>query len=392
MIQSDAAVIKESLFARVLVQGFGRLRFPAALESEFRRDWEDNAVRWVRLCLYVAIVTSIGFSLIDHWVIRANNAIPDLVRYGLQLPVLLICLGATLWPAFRRWYPLAIQIGGPLYGLGTVLLVAYAQSHHTALIGSRLLLVCFFIFFMCGLRMVQSLRSNLIILGWLVTAGIVELIPTEIATYLSFAYFVGIIIGTAGSYALEHATRTSFLERRLLRELAELDGLTRLLNRQTFEVQAREHWRRAVAQRLPVTVIMIDVDNFKLYNDHYGHQAGDVCLQRVAAAVRAAAGPAGGTLVARYGGEEMIALLCGHGEAAAREIAQRIVDEVAALSLPHAASLDHQHVSVSVGAVTQLPPVVSSYDAIVRQADSALYSAKHQGRNRCVTLDALAAA
>jgi diguanylate cyclase (GGDEF)-like protein len=392
MPQSDAAVFKDSLFARVLAQGFGRLKFPEPLESEFRRDWEDNAVRWVRLCLYVAIVTSIGFSLIDHWVIRASNAIPDLVRYGLQLPVLLICVGATLWPAFRRWYPLAIQIGGPLYGLGTVLLVAYAQSHHTALIGSRLLLVCFFVFFMCGLRVAQSLRTNLLILGWLVIAGVIGLIPAEIATYLSFAYVVGIIIGTAGSYALEHATRTSFLERRLLREMAELDGLTRLLNRQTFETRAREGWRRASEQRQPVTVIMIDVDNFKLYNDHYGHQAGDDCLTRVAAAVRAAVGHHGGDLVARYGGEEMIALLTGHGGESARDIAQRIVGQVAAMAIPHAASLECQYVSVSVGAVTQLPPLVSSYDAIVRQADSALYSAKHQGRNRCVTLDAQAAA
>jgi hypothetical protein len=157
----------------------------------------------------VAIVTSIGFSVIDHWVIRANNTMPDRCATA-QLPVLLICLGATLWPAFRRWYPLAIQIGGPLYGIGTVLLVAYAQSHHTALIGSRLLLVCFFVFFMCGLRVPQSLRSNVLILGWLVMAGAIGLIAAEIATYLSFAYVVGIIIGTAGSYALEHATRTSF--------------------------------------------------------------------------------------------------------------------------------------------------------------------------------------
>ncbi len=383
---------KHSLLAQVREQGFGNLKFPEPLEAEFRAEWLAKSVRWVRLCLYVAIGTSIGFSLIDHLVINTNNALPDMVRYGLQMPVLFICLAASLWSAFRRWYPLAMQLGGPLYGLGSVLLIAFAQSDHTALVGSRLLLVCFFIFFMCALRTVQALLNNLIILGLFVGAGILGLIPAPIVTYLSFAYVVGIIIGTAGSYAVEHAMRSSFLERRFLSETAERDGLTQLLNRQTFEARARIAWQRASTQQQPVTLLMVDVDHFKLYNDQYGHQAGDDCLQRVADAVRDAVATHPHHLVARYGGEEIIAILPYCDRIKAQEIARRVVDQVSAMHISHAASADHVHVSVSVGAATQQPPDVVSYDALVHQADGALYRAKHQGRNRSVTLDAPAAA
>jgi len=346
----------------------------------------------VRMCLFVAVGTSIGFAIIDHWVIHAHNSIPDVVRFGLQLPVLFICLFATYKPFYVNWYQLSIQLGGPLFGVGTILLAVYAEPQHTALVGARILLVAFFFFFMSGLRMTQALRGNLIILLALIAAGIVGSLPVDVATYLSFALVCANVIGAAGAYALEHANRTSFLERKLLVEIAELDGLTRLLNRQTFESRVRDSWSRATSQQRVVTVIMIDVDHFKLYNDHYGHQAGDDCLRRVATAVRTAVTMRPGDFVARYGGEEIIAVLIDRGTAEAHEIAQRIVAEVGALEIPHASSGDCKRVSVSVGAATQLPPITSSYDAIVRLADSALYAAKRQGRDRSVTVEARTAA
>jgi diguanylate cyclase (GGDEF)-like protein len=133
---------------------------------------------------------------------------------------------------------------------------------------------------------------------------------------------------------------------------------------------------------------MIDVDHFKRYNDHYGHQAGDDCLRRVATAVRVAVMPKPGEFVARYGGEEIVAVLFDRGMEEAQQIAQRIVSEVASLAIPHASAIECDRVSVSVGAATQIPPVTSSYDAIIRLADSALYSAKRQGRDRSIVVEA----
>jgi diguanylate cyclase (GGDEF)-like protein len=298
------------------------------------------------------------------------------------------CLFATYTPFYLQWFQRAMQVCGPLFGFGTILMACYAEGPHIPLVGARILLVAFFFFFLSGLRMLQALRGNVVILLALIGAGVAGLMPAEVATYLSFALICANVIGASGAYALEYANRTSFLERKLLVEIAELDGLTRLLNRQTFESRVRDTWRRAIAQHRAVTVLMIDVDHFKLYNDHYGHQAGDDCLRRVATAVRAGAMPRPGDFVARYGGEEMIAVLFDRTMEEAREVAERIVNEVAALALPHASAEGCNRVSVSVGAATQLPPVTWSYDAIVRLADSALYTAKHQGRDRSIFTEA----
>ena len=117
--------------------------------------------------------------------------------------------------------------------------------------------------------------------------------------------------------------------------MAALDGLTRLLNRQTFETRVVDVWREATARQLTISVLMIDVDDFKRYNDHYGHLAGDDCLQRIAQAVRNAVAGNPADLLARYGGEELVAVLIDRSAADAQAAAERIVADVAALAIPH---------------------------------------------------------
>jgi diguanylate cyclase (GGDEF)-like protein len=376
---------QQSLAARVLAEGYGRLRFPQPLEQQFRRDHLLASQPWVRLSLLVALATTTGFAIIDHSVIHATNAVPDVVRFGLQLPVILICLLATSRKLYARWYELLIQLVSPLFGVGTVLMASFARPEHVALVGSRVLLVAFFMYFMLGLRAVQAVRLNAVMAVAFAAAGISGVMRSDVATYLSFALFCANVIAFAGAYALEHANRTAFLERQLLEEIASLDGLTRLLNRQTFEVRAQLLWEEAARSGKSVSVIMIDVDHFKLYNDHYGHQAGDECLRRVSAAIRTAIGETH-SLVGRYGGEEIVAIRIDDVAASAREVAHRVVEHVAQLDLPHASS-SIQRVSVSVGATTQAPPLNESFSAMLKLADSALYTAKRDGRNRSVFVE-----
>ena len=374
----------DPLAARVLEGGFARLHFPPALEAEFRRHHLLTSQHWVRLSILVALGTTLGFAMIDHWVIHSSNAIPDLVRFGLQVPAILLCLLATIKPLYTRLYLPAIQIAAPLFGTGSVMMAVYAEPQHAPLVASRLLLVAFFLYFMLGMRFAPALRSNLIVLGALIVAGLVGAIAPQAAIYLAFAVFCANVIGGAGAYALEHANRTAFLERKLLGEMAALDGLTRLLNRQTFEARVMEVWREATARQLAISVLMIDVDDFKRYNDHYGHLAGDECLQRIAQAVRTAVAGNHADLLARYGGEELIAVLIDRTAADAEAAAQRIVADVAALAIPHAGSSTGGMVSISVGAATHHPAVAATYSTVAKLADNALYAAKNQGRNRCV--------
>jgi hemerythrin len=132
---------------------------------------------------------------------------------------------------------------------------------------------------------------------------------------------------------------------------------------------------------------MIDVDCFKRYNDRYGHQQGDTCLQAVARAV-AGCLRRDADLVARYGGEELVVVLPDTGMAGATALAQRMVQAVQALSLPHADSPVGPCVTISAGVCSQVPHAgadgASGSAALIAHADAALYQAKHQGRNRCV--------
>jgi diguanylate cyclase (GGDEF)-like protein len=167
-----------------------------------------------------------------------------------------------------------------------------------------------------------------------------------------------------------------------MRELTLTDTLTGVANRRSFNETMDNEWRRCGRLGMPLSVIMIDIDHFKLYNDRYGHQAGDMCLQQVATAMKRCATRPQDKL-ARYGGEEFILLLPQEGIHGAEVVAQRILDEVRKLALPHAASTTCGQVSVSMGLASVTPPADGGdSDALIRTADGLLYRAKQTGRNR----------
>ncbi|MFC0168364.1 diguanylate cyclase [Pseudoduganella danionis] len=170
-----------------------------------------------------------------------------------------------------------------------------------------------------------------------------------------------------------------------MRELSRTDSLTGVANRRSFNHTMEAEWRRCARAGLPLSEIMIDIDHFKLYNDHYGHQAGDLCLQQVGAAMSAcAARPQ--DMLARYGGEEFVLLLPQEAAGGAAVVAQRVLDTIRRLKIPHAGSPTSPYVTASLGVHTMLPPFEhSDSDALIRQADQQMYRAKQSGRDRvCV--------
>ena len=169
--------------------------------------------------------------------------------------------------------------------------------------------------------------------------------------------------------------------------MATHDGLTTLLNRAAFEDQIRRVWQQAQRDRQTVAVIMIDIDYFKPYNDRYGHVAGDDCLRRVSAALRDAARRRPLDFVARYGGEELVAVLYGADQAYGESISRSLLAAVRELRIPHASSQTQPYVTVSIGVVAVDAYRMASHDAAVALADQALYAAKNQGRDRYVALD-----
>jgi diguanylate cyclase (GGDEF)-like protein len=170
-----------------------------------------------------------------------------------------------------------------------------------------------------------------------------------------------------------------------LRASALTDGLTGLSNRRRFDQDLRVECERARRGGDSLALLLVDVDHFKRYNDHYGHVSGDTCLREVGMAIRAAIRrPA--DLAARYGGEEFAVLLPQTDAAGARGMAQRVVDAIGALALPHAAAPSGA-ISVSVGWAAARPDqdpsiIASRGEALVEAADRRLYAAKAAGRGR----------
>lgn len=165
-----------------------------------------------------------------------------------------------------------------------------------------------------------------------------------------------------------------------LQRLANLDGLTQVANRRHFDSYIGQEWRRLQREQSPLSLIFCDVDSFKFYNDYYGHQAGDMCLQQIAKAlISTIKRPA--DLVARYGGEEFAVILPNTALQGAIQVAEQMQQAIADLKLPHAQSQIDRFVTVSIGIASMVPPRKVSSTCLVAAADRALYVAKAQGRN-----------
>jgi len=171
-------------------------------------------------------------------------------------------------------------------------------------------------------------------------------------------------------------------QRKMLEDLINIDYLTQIPNRRKFDEVFMREWRRCQRSRSPLTLLMIDVDNFKLYNDHYGHAPGDEVLKSVADAIRTKS-KRSSDFPARWGGEEFTLLLSECDREHGLLMAKRVCKAVEELAISHTYSTTAEVVTISVGGVTAIPDLeMGSRQAMLNQADAALYRAKEDGRNR----------
>ena len=216
------------------------------------------------------------------------------------------------------------------------------------------------------------------------------------ATVIRHHYWSGLI--TMGLILMIYGARTTVTQIRYLvsqnalrvanlrlAELSLTDDLTSLPNRRSFDEALQRAWTSCVPAGQPVSLLMIDIDHFKSFNDRHGHQQGDICLTRIAQALQSALSRST-DCVARYGGEEFAAILPNTDAAGAHAIASRMQQAVRALQIAHATPCG-PHASISVGIATTRPVQPGSAASLIEAADSALYEAKRKGRNRIILLD-----
>jgi diguanylate cyclase (GGDEF)-like protein len=375
--------------------GAAPMRFPPRLEALFER--ETQAARDRRLVArgLLAVVLYDLFLFADAVMTPDVIAEAAIVRLGIFTPLALLFLWLTrrgLPPALRD----ALQTTVALAAAAGFTYIFTASDHpHAAYYHGGIVLVLAVINLVVQLRYRHALGLTTGVVAFYAVLPFAEgrlPAPIDGANLMLVATTASVTL--FGNYRLEAEQRLTFLltlrervrsaelqsDKRRLGKLAILDTLTALANRRGFNMHLRRLVRRPRAGE--VSVLIVDIDHFKQYNDCYGHQQGDVCLRRVAAAL-ARVPTRAGDLVARFGGEEFAVILPGTDRLAAGAMAERMRQAVTALAIAHETSPVAPHVTISVGVATgdQLQ-AGSAGGGLLAAADDALYRAKKGGRNQ----------
>jgi diguanylate cyclase (GGDEF)-like protein len=386
--RSPAEDLPDSPHARQLKAGFPWLTFDEELEAQFRRTHFDATLAHIRINLSLAITITIAFSAMDAMVLgRDLNRIPGMIHMLVVIPILLIGLAATFSPSRQRIYPPLALVAATILGLSVAAIEVIASLGGVSILFPCLVLTTIFIYFMGGLIFYHALAANLIVMFTYLAVGTTLQLPGREFSYDAMALVAVNLFGASVVYMHEKTSRTRFLEAALLREMVARDGLTGIQNRRMFDQHIQRVWQQAVREGKRVAILLTDIDCFKDYNDRYGHQAGDECLRAVAVSLsQCARRPL--DFVARYGGEEFAIVLYEASREYVAEVLTRIQRSIAELNIPHEASHVASRLTVSIGAAFVLPLANRTYEGLIQLADEALYSAKEQGRNRVVVMEA----
>ncbi len=378
----------QSAYALQLQRGFQRLEFDNPdLERRFRRAHLAKSRAQISRNLLLGIGFVIGFSALTHLVLPAAVNRPlDLIRLTVLGPIFLSALLLVHSRLYQRWYPIVCPYGAALFGIGVVVLAVIAATQGVSLIAS-VVLAMIYNYLMLGLAFRPALTASVLVLisypAIATFAGMPASQRLVDVGVLLFANAIGAIV----CYSLERANRTNFLESQLLMETARRDGLTGIANRRTFDEHVDRVWAQAAREGRPLTLLMIDIDHFKAYNDRFGHQAGDECLRRVAWSLsNHARRPL--DIAARYGGEEFAMVLYDAGRPHAEDMARQIQAGIEALAITHGAATGSvKRLTVSIGIACVQPMSDRSHYGFIQLADEALYAAKERGRDCIVIMD-----
>jgi diguanylate cyclase (GGDEF)-like protein len=389
-LQRGGLTPPRSPYAAQLERGFPRLTFDdPALERDFRRAHLAKHRTQINRNLLLGVGFVVGFAVLTHLVMpAAASRRLDLIRLAILGPVFLNALVLVHTRLYQRWYSIFAPYGAAVFGIGVVALVVMAASASpgVSLIASAAL-ATIYNYLMLGLAFRPALVSSLIVLSaYPIGAMLVDVPAAQRVIDIGALVFTN-VIGAIVCYSLERANRTNFLESQLLMETARRDGLTGIANRRTFDEHVDRVWAQAAREGMPLTLLLIDIDHFKAYNDRFGHQAGDECLRRVAWSLSEnARRPL--DLAARYGGEEFALVLYDATRQHAELVARQIQAGIEALDIENPTpSSSSKLLTVSIGIACVIPASNRSHYGFIQLADEALYGAKERGRNCIVIMD-----
>lgn len=380
----------------LISRGLNYVHFPCNLEKAYRRQYQQEAATEFRyrapmiLFLYLFLCAGI-YQTLD------NPALTHewLSYYAWVGIIVFIAWVMSFVKAFNRYFDLYVTIGSSASVAITFLVITnVGNQQNNVLFHAAMFYAVVIIYGFVGLRFYSA-----VIAGWsggLIATFISQSLNQQIDwTLLHRTYTFSSLLGMSLAYVIDRQHRENYLQNCIieisqaelrqqadqLEKLSQLDGLTGLANRRHLNEILDKEWRWAHRHAMPLTIMMIDIDYFKNYNDSLGHLAGDVCLQQVAQALKAVSARSH-DLAARYGGEEFMLVLPMTDAAQAKVLSMRLISYIQELGIPHPTSGVSSIVTISTGVATIKHQSEESLDDFIRRADQALYLAKSRGRNQ----------
>ncbi len=367
------------------------------LENHYKQYFYNRFSFQIKIAMVFAIFLYIFFGILD--IILYPEIKDELLGIRLKFVVpFLICLLAILFMNnnLHEYIHTVLTAGSIIGGVGIIEMIRIINSHGYSdnMYFSGLLLVAFFSYTFFRLKFLLATITGIILIGvYEFVFTYLSEIPGEVLSANNFFFITVNIIGMVISYLLELDSRKYFLLYRKLEKekedlaedkirfekLAHIDGLTGIYNKRYFMDNLRFQWFKYY-KRSKISLLMIDVDYFKLYNDYYGHVEGDKCLIKIAKELKNIIRKSE-DIVARFGGEEFVILLPQTDTLLALQVANRAKRKILELKIPHKLSPISPFITVSIGISTMIPKD-KNFEEIIKKADKALYLAKKKGRNK----------
>ena len=375
-----------------------RRKFPEEVEAAFQVEMDRMRERRLRKTGLAAVLLYSAFAISDRVMIPDAYAQAWAIRFFVVVPLLLLCTFFVYRIRHAVWREAVLSVTLITCGISLPWIAGLSTHPNAAHYQTGVTLIVLFGNIVVSLRFRSALvMSTAMTIIYGLSLGSIDAIPPEVRFNNWLFCFAAVTISLIANFRMDQDQRRAYFARlrehernkelshavELLAKLSAEDALTQIANRREFDRRLDVEWGRARRDGTPLSLIMVDVDCFKNYNDHYGHQAGDACLQQIARSLREIPQrPA--DLVARFGGEEFVVLLPATAQEDAAVLAERMRSAIADLQIPHATSRVGPGVTASFG-VAALHPVGNQQAAnLVAAADAALYVAKEKGRNRVV--------
>jgi len=369
-------------YRRQMEAGIKNLSFPSDMEAEYTAQYLERNIAKQRTALWVAGIMLILLIPFDFSILSGKpQDFYNLVRLGIALPLICISYFCTYFSIFQQRFQSLAFCMVLFIGVTTNMCVAYANKYGQQLPYEGLILIIFMGFLLSGMGFRHSLAcACLLFLSYCLMATFY--MPTNPMLMHELIFIFGsCLVGGAAAYTLEYQSRLGFLQKGALRSAAKIDPLTNLLNRGAINYQLERIMDYAFREQKFITLILLDVDYFKRYNDTYGHIQGDHCLVEIAKALQKGCRRSL-DFAGRYGGEEFILAWFDTKPEEMPPLSERLSDSIRQLNIQHEKSKVSGFITLSGGMVTGIPSEKLTSSVFIQKADDTLYEAKNQGRNR----------